>query len=88
MSSASDGWRLFIIWEALAWIKFREFTAEGEQFPHTEILYVMLGIIDLKYNSSSDCLGRILILFSAPMFCVKCFFIESMCTDQESLLWI
>ena len=34
--------------EALAWIEFREFIAGGEQFPHTEILYVMLGIIDLK----------------------------------------
>ena len=33
--------------EALAWIEFREFIAEGEQFPHTEILYVMLGIITI-----------------------------------------
>ena len=34
--------------EALAWIEFREFITEGEQFPLTEILYVTLGIIDLK----------------------------------------
>ena len=33
--------------------EFREFIADGEQFPHTKILYVALGIIDLKYISSS-----------------------------------
>ena len=33
----------------------------------------------LKYISSRTFLGRILILFNAPTFCVKCFFIESMC---------
>ena len=41
--------------EALVWIEFREFISEGGQFPHTKILYVTLGIIDLKYISSSDC---------------------------------
>lgn len=74
--------------EALVWIEFREFIAEGRQFPHTKILYVTLGIIDLKYISSSDCLGRNLIFFNDPTFCVKGFFTESMCTDHERLLLI
>ena len=69
-------------------MEFREFIREGEQFPQTEILYVTLWIIDLKYISSSNCLGRILILFNAQTFCMKCFFTESMYTDHESLLSI
>ena len=77
--------RLFTIRAALAWIWFREFSAEGEQFPHTEIPYVTLGIIVLKYISSRTFFGRILILFNAPTFCVKDFFTESMCTDHVSL---
>ena len=70
------------------WMESREFIREGEQFSQTEILYVTLGIIDLKYISSSDCLRRILIVFNAPTFCIKCFFTESICTDHGSLLSI
>ena len=86
VSSAIVELRLFTIRAALAWIWCREFSAEGEQFPHTEIPYVTLGIIDLKYISPRNFLGRILILFNAPTFCVKCFFTESMCMDHVSLL--
>ena len=77
MSSAIVELRLFTIRAALAWICCRGFSAEGEQFPHTEIPYVTLGMIVLKYISSRTFLGRILILFNAPTFCAKCFFIES-----------
>lgn len=62
--------------------EFREFIAECEQFPRTEILCVTLGIIDLKHIFFSDCSGRILILFNALTFFVKCFFTESICTNK------
>lgn len=46
--------------EALMWIEFREFIVEGEQFPHTETLYVTLGITHLKFNFNPKALRAVI----------------------------